>query len=265
MAPVWEDRRQIVVKEVHLRDADPAPHQGEDGEDHQGDRHYGGGFVDMGDNVRVAPGFSVEGEIDEAEHVEGRHEGGDDPQGVEEVMAPLEGLGQDLIFAEEAREGRDSGDGEGSHVKGDGREGEVATKPPHVAKVLSSPLLRVGVQGVDDAPCAEEQETFEEGVGHEVEDPGPEGPHPKGQKHVAELAHRGVSQDLFDVILDERNGGGEDGREGPDQSHHAHRHGGEEIEGVRAGHHVTPAVTMVAAWMRALTGVGPSMASGSQV
>ena len=26
----------------------------------------------------------------------------------------------------------------------------------------------------------------------------------------------------------------------------------------------TPAVTMVAAWMRALTGVGPSMASGSQ-
>src|SRR5947209_841655 len=27
----------------------------------------------------------------------------------------------------------------------------------------------------------------------------------------------------------------------------------------------TPAVTMVAAWMRALTGVGPSMASGSQV
>ena len=27
----------------------------------------------------------------------------------------------------------------------------------------------------------------------------------------------------------------------------------------------TPAVTMVAAWMRALTGVGPSIASGSQV
>src|SRR5260221_3317511 len=27
----------------------------------------------------------------------------------------------------------------------------------------------------------------------------------------------------------------------------------------------TPAVTMVAAWIRALTGVGPSMASGSQV
>ncbi len=26
----------------------------------------------------------------------------------------------------------------------------------------------------------------------------------------------------------------------------------------------TPAVTMVAAWIRALTGVGPSMASGSQ-
>jgi len=27
----------------------------------------------------------------------------------------------------------------------------------------------------------------------------------------------------------------------------------------------TPAVTMVAAWMRAETGVGPSMASGSQI
>ena len=27
----------------------------------------------------------------------------------------------------------------------------------------------------------------------------------------------------------------------------------------------TPAVTMVAAWIRALTGVGPSIASGSQV
>ena len=27
----------------------------------------------------------------------------------------------------------------------------------------------------------------------------------------------------------------------------------------------TPAVTMVAAWIKALTGVGPSIASGSQV
>ena len=27
----------------------------------------------------------------------------------------------------------------------------------------------------------------------------------------------------------------------------------------------TPAVTIVAAWIRALTGVGPSMASGSQI
>src|SRR5258705_12078188 len=36
------------------------------------------------------------------------------------------------------------------------------------------------------------------------------------------------------------------------------------INGYTRGTRNTPAATMVAAWMRALTGVGPSMASGSQ-
>ena len=50
-----------------------------------------------------------------------------------------------------------------------------------------------------------------------------------------------------------------------DTGHHVERHGAYSNIGDSRQTMKTPAVTMVAAWIRAETGVGPSMASGSQV
>ncbi len=87
-------------------------------------------------------------------------------------------------------------------------------------------------------PEPEEEQGLEEGVGAEVEDPGPEGPHAAGQEHVAELAHRGVGQHPLDVVLDQADGGREDRGERPDQRHHQHRLRGVGVDRRRARHHV---------------------------
>jgi len=64
---------------------------------------------------------------------------------------------------------------------------------------------------VNHAAGAEEQERFEEGVSHEVKNSGGESSDSKGEEHVAELADGRIGKDFFDVILDERHGGGKNG------------------------------------------------------
>jgi hypothetical protein len=64
---------------------------------------------------------------------------------------------------------------------------------------------------VDDAAAAEEEQTLEEGVGHQVEDGRDPGARPECEDHEAELADGRVGDDPLDVVLCERDGRPEEG------------------------------------------------------
>ena len=95
--------------------------------------------------------------------------------------------------------------------------------------------------------------------------PGDVGADPDADEHVAELRDRGVGEHLLDVVLPEADRRREERRERADASHHRAATTGASANStlVRATRY-TPAVTIVAAWISAETGVGPAIASGSQ-
>ncbi len=60
------------------------------------------------------------------------------------------------------------------------------------------------MQRIDDDSGGEEQERFEEGMGHEMKDGGRPCAHAQSQKHIADLAHGGIRQHAFEIPLRER-------------------------------------------------------------
>ena len=74
----------------------------------------------------------------------------------------------------------------------------------HVAHVL------LAAHGVDHRAGAEEEQGLEERVREQVEDRDPVRADAERQEHVAELADRRVRQHALDVVLHQRDGGGED-------------------------------------------------------
>ena len=108
----------------------------------------------------------------------------------------------------------------------------MAAKTPHLADVL------LPAHRVDDTSGAQEEEGLEKGVRHEVEDSRREGAHPARQEHVAKLADGGVSEDPFDVVLHQGDGGGQQGGRRPDDGDRHQSGRGQEEEDVGAGDHV---------------------------
>jgi hypothetical protein len=124
-----------------------------------------------------------------------------------------EGDAEDLVFRPEARQRRDTGDGQGGDSHGGGSDGHLLAQAAHLAHVLFL------VHAVDHRTRAQEQQRLEEGVGHEMEDGGDVAPEPGGQEHEAELGHRRVGEHLLDVGLgdgDRRRPQGGDGTDGGD-------------------------------------------------
>ena len=133
-------------------------------------------------------------------------------------------------------------------------------QPAHLAHVLL-----VG-DGVDDRAGAEEEQRLEEGVREEVEDRHRIGADAERHEHVAELRAGRIGDDALDVVLHQADGRGEEGGDRADEDHDGRAPSADSSKiGESRATMKTPAVTMVAAWMSAETGVGPSMASGSQV
>jgi hypothetical protein len=141
--------------------------------------------VDVGRLFLGSAEGAAEREVVEPEHVEGRHGRHHEPHQPDElpVATGLEGGPQDLVLGEEAGQGRHAGDGDAAHQHRPVRPGQLRLEAAHHAHVL------LAAHGVDDGAGAEKEQGLEEGVSHEVEDAGREGPHPAGQEHVAELAH----------------------------------------------------------------------------
>ncbi len=76
----------------------------------------------------------------------------------------------------------------------------------------------------DDAAGAEEEQRLEEGVRHEVEHAGRVGVGDReADEHVAKLADGRVGQHLLDVVLRQRDGGGEERGEAADLADHLQR------------------------------------------
>ncbi len=65
---------------------------------------------------------------------------------------------------------------------------------------------------MDDATRAEKQASLEKCMGKNMEDRRAECAHADGEKHVAELAHGGIGQDFLNIVLRQRDRGGEECR-----------------------------------------------------
>ena len=117
----------------------------------------------------------------------------------------------------------------------------------------------------DHRTGSQEEQRLEESVRYQVE----HGRHPRAHPAAAtmkpKLADGRIGQDFLDVGLPHGDRGGKQGGQAPTQITAACAAGTRLIQRrCERTIRYTPAVTIVAAWISAETGVGPAMASGSQ-
>ncbi len=80
--------------------------------------------------------------------------------------------------------------------------GNFGAQAAHVAHVL------LAADGVNHRASGQEQQSLEERVRHQVEDPGGECRHAAGHEHVAELRDRRVGENFLDIGLRDADGRG---------------------------------------------------------
>ena len=140
------------------------------------------------------------------------------------------------------------------------RARQRVAQPAHLADVL------LAGERVDHDAGGEEEQRLEEGVRHQVEHRVAVRADAGREEHVADLRHRRVRDHALDVGLHERDQAGDEQRDRADRRGEVlDELGAPRRSGAARTSRYTPAVTIVAAWMSALTGVGPSIASGSHV
>ena len=135
-------------------------------------------------------------------------------------------------FEKKPAKGEEAGDGEDGRGHGPEGDGEFLAQAAHLAHVL------LAAEGVNDGAGGEEEQRLEEGVGDEVEDGGGVGRDAAAEEHVAELRDGGVGEHALDVVLDQGDGGGEEGSGCADDGDDAEREGRAVEEDMGAGDHV---------------------------
>ncbi len=195
--------------------------------------------------------LSHEGHEPHAEHVERGHESGDDSEHPEDgepdgLMSGLHGDLEDEVLGPESAEERESCDGQGTEQHGDRGDLHVLVETSHLSHVFSA-------HGVDDGSGAHEQQGLEEGVVHHVEASCDEScgsgddqrviavldsqgdevsSGSESEEHVSELGDGGEGEDLLDVHVVHRHGGGEERGDSSDYSDEEHDVGVLDEQGV---------------------------------
>ncbi len=149
-------------------------------------RHHRRRFMEVFLGMMVGAAVAVEGHKELAEHVERGHAG--TAQGKEPDFPVVTGSGEpeNLVLGKEPRERREAGNGEHRNKKRRKSDRHPCLEPAHFAHVL------LMMHGVDHAAGAEEQAGFEERVGHQMKNRRGIAADADADKHVAELADRGI-------------------------------------------------------------------------
>ncbi|MCY1238485.1 hypothetical protein D9M72_512260 [compost metagenome] len=156
----------------------------------------------------------------QAPRIEARKERGDHQQGEGETgYRAVRGKGRldDRVLREEASrtEERTGNTDTGQRDRTDEHhpvgDRDVLPEATHVAHVL------LAIDGVNDRTGTQEQESLEEGVCEQVEDRCAIGADAERHEHVAELRAGRIGDDPLDVVLNETDGRGKEGRDRTDQ------------------------------------------------
>ena len=135
------------------------------------------------------------------------------PEGVPQAGQRCE----DDLFAEEARQGRQPGEGRSRYD-----QTHHGYFQPSAA--VSGDLVNiVRLVQVDPDPGAEEEQRLEARMGGQMEAPREEAPRGEPHDHEAQLADSGVRPDSLDVPADHGHGGGQEHGDGADGQKHGHR------------------------------------------
>ena len=202
----------------------PTAAEREQGEDDQRDQHAVRRFVDVG-FVLVVARRAKEGEEEQAEHVEGSEQRADDAEEPRAVLLARGPFCAASRIASLLKKPEKTGTPAMARVAANMVQkvkGIFLRRPPMLPHVL------LAAHGVNHAAGGEEEQAFEEGVSHQMENAGAEGAHAAGQEHVAKLGDRGIGENFLDVGLNQADGGGVKGGERADDGDDEHSGGGVE-------------------------------------
>ena len=149
------------------------------------------------DGVVMPPAFAEKHHEEQAEGVNPREKGADDP--AEPKPQPLsfdfERGDQDLVLAEIAGSVGEGRQREAADEKTQESDRKLFALRPHAEDVLFV------MQAENDRAGAEEEQRLEEGVGHQVENRSRPGADAEAEKHVADLGYRRIRENPLDVVL----------------------------------------------------------------
>src|SRR5215471_3264412 len=181
----------------------------------------------------ISAAVANEGQKKEPEHIESGQAGSDEANHPEE-KEPVEGLTKDFVLAEEAGERKNSGDSQGGDPESPGGGGDSGPEAAHFLNVL------LAGPGVNHAAGAEEQQSFEESVRHEMENASSKSADTERKEHVTKLGDGRIGEDFLNVVLHERHGGGENRSGGTDDGDNVQGERRKLIDRVHADNHVHP-------------------------
>src|SRR6267142_4657482 len=136
---------------------------------------------------------------DQPKHVERRQQRGGKSEPIKNVSGPasavfvLKSAQQDGILAKEARKRRETRDCQCCSEHGEVRPADLFAEPAHAVHVL------LAAHGVNHAARREEEKCFEKGMRHQMKNASGERANATSEKHVAQLADRGIRQNLLDI------------------------------------------------------------------